>query len=675
MVFLFSSNNAVAKTPKGYHSLSGNTVESEHYEIRKIDSVSDNVYFDEINNNFIIGWYGYKKINEKGYVIDSYVHSGDLFISGTFFDEKTYIDWAITGNKIPQKYSRIIDADRLSDDEFKHYIDSTDEVEFEQFYGDKKWARAFLKIEDRWMVLETVKRFDDFSIEVGKNYIQNKKNRLMRLKSAGNRQLIFSKGIEKNKNLEGLDNKLSIKHFDKKGSSSIPFLDINGRGWDGDYGMGYFRIVHQNETLYFKASTIKTYTVKTYGYSPRIEIYMAPEQYRSRVSIALIKLNNAEKSERESNEVGMYVLREKINISDEAIANYEKRGVSFGTYLFHKNKFDWKPVFEGFADKSGKIQSISYFTGEKESIKKPLETPIALKSRTIPKEISFTWDRSIKDSKGFSIFFERRLFQWDSPQESINFKLILDRDEMVEIFQRLSTERKLIELKFVMENLDNNSAFLSTWITSGVETLKVENARLKTVDNSLDFNRDALRMHFERGRINIDYLAALESIKALPEYFLSSGSIVKESYFSDEYALDLAQQSTKLLIAQLSTSELKNVRRILTHYIDKILPYVSRVKKNNDVASLGLVYCTASRDRKMCKKIFDKLLPSLDVNKLDNEILLYNLACYYSVNDEKDNMLKTIKRAVKYGKTSAQFMQDSDFEKYWKDTDFLSAIN
>jgi len=65
------------------------------------------VLFDPLTSNIIVcnrqGATSSFKINEKGYVIDSYSHGSTLLISGVFFDEFILLDWAITGNKMPQK--------------------------------------------------------------------------------------------------------------------------------------------------------------------------------------------------------------------------------------------------------------------------------------------------------------------------------------------------------------------------------------------------------------------------------------------------------------------------------------------------------------------------------------------------------------------------------------------
>lgn len=672
MALYCSISGAMARMPKGYPFINDKTIESERYEVRNINKASwaEHVLFDTANNHLIVstGWIDaeYWKINEKGYVIDEYSHNSSLLLSGILFDEHSYVDWAITGNKVPQKYSKIIDADVLSEDEFNQYYNSADEVEYDEFYDETKQVRIYLKIKNKWMVLETTKRIDEFDgyansdyHEVtSKRYPKKQKNRLKVL--TGGRSTLWDDSTSK----------IFIKHFDKKGSSSRPFLDINNRGWDGYYGVGYFQVNIQDEQLYFKAQTAKMDS----SFYPAIDIYMVPEQYRFKFEPVLIKVNAATRYRRPPDEIGMYVLRKKISTTDEAIANFEKKGVSFGTYLFHNKKFNWKPVFTGFSNRSSEIRQINYFNNVTEPFNDQLTSEPASKKRAMPKEIIFDWIIPKNITGAMSILFDGTFYQWSAPHKSIYFDLVFDRTETIEAFQLLSGNDELIKIELRMEKLDDNSHLLSAWIGNGIQVVKLKNATLKTQNNNIDFDENELRQRFKNVRMNKAYQAALNDASRLPEYFLITEDVAKNSDDAGDYAHLFANQTTKLLLKHFSTSTFVNAKKLLTHYITEIVPYSELSKKTNDVASLGLVYCISSNDDAMCKKIFDELLPRLKISKLDNEVLLFNLACYYSINNEKENMLKSIKQAIKYGKATEEFMEDNDFKHYWEDADFLNAV-
>jgi len=677
MLLFFFSNSAVAKAPEGYRSIANNKVESEKFELRKtnIDFARMQLLFDPLTNNIIVGngsniTHCYK-MNEKGYVVDSFSRDSTLLISGVFFDEFTYVDWAITGNKVPQKYSEIIDADALTEKEFKRYISSADEVDYNKFYGKNERVRVYLKIKDSWMVLETAKRFNDFSTDINDSHYEVKST--VYPKKLRNRLVPLTAESYRN-NWKNPDNKIIIKHFKKEGSSSSRFMDINGMTWDGDYGTGYFQIKHQDDVLYFKAHTTKSYS----KFSPDIEVYVVPDEYSSKVNISLIELSRHSKNKRSVEEAGLYVLRDKINLTDELIEDYEKRGVSFGTYLFHKLKIDWKPVFTGFFEGQGALSKINYFTESVEEFNMPLMSEFESKKRTLPKEIVFNWNgfEGVEGVEGvINIMFNAEIYQWNVSNKPIYIKLLINREELIETFQMLNVDDRPIEIKMAMEKIDDHHVFLSTWASNGIKSFQLNLIDLVTRDNNSEINEKELTQYFEKARLDLDYQAALKNFSVLPAYFNTSEFIARYSDYTDDYAFVFADQTTKMLIASLSNSDFKHSKQLLMHYIETLMPRTGRNKKADDVASIGLILCINSKDSDTCKIIFDKLLPELDVAKLDNEVLLYNLACYYSINNDKANMLKSIKQSIKHGKAAAQFIQDADFKAYKKDTDFLDAIN
>jgi hypothetical protein len=66
--------------------------------------------------------------------------------------------------------------------------------------------------------------------------------------------------------------------------------------------------------------------------------------------------------------------------------------------------------------------------------------------------------------------------------------------------------------------------------------------------------------------------------------------------------------------------------------------------------------------------------PNFDPAKQTNGTLMYNLSCHYAVSGDKPRMLQSVTAALRLGKPRTQFMQDTDFERYWNDEEFLSAL-
>lgn len=56
------------------------------------------------------------------------------------------------------------------------------------------------------------------------------------------------------------------------------------------------------------------------------------------------------------------------------------------------------------------------------------------------------------------------------------------------------------------------------------------------------------------------------------------------------------------------------------------------------------------------------------------DVLAYNLACYYALEGDRENLLDMTARAVRLGKDKRQFLADEDFRPYLEDEDFLAAL-
>jgi len=65
-----------------------------------------------------------------------------------------------------------------------------------------------------------------------------------------------------------------------------------------------------------------------------------------------------------------------------------------------------------------------------------------------------------------------------------------------------------------------------------------------------------------------------------------------------------------------------------------------------------------------------KLMPK----EITNPSLAFNLACSSALRKDKPKMLEAIRLALDLGKRPEQFLTDSDFEAYRKDTDFLAVL-
>lgn len=72
---------------------------------------------------------------------------------------------------------------------------------------------------------------------------------------------------------------------------------------------------------------------------------------------------------------------------------------------------------------------------------------------------------------------------------------------------------------------------------------------------------------------------------------------------------------------------------------------------------------------------FDLLLKEIEkLEEITQVLLAYNLACGFAHFNRKKALLRFVEVAIYLGKTKEQFLEDTDFEKFWQDEDFLKAI-
>jgi len=138
---------------------------------------------------------------------------------------------------------------------------------------------------------------------------------------------------------------------------------------------------------------------------------------------------------------------------------------------------------------------------------------------------------------------------------------------------------------------------------------------------------------------------------------------------------DFANYTTKLIIQYLQQGQFEEPIQIFNNYMDNLLPKVGFHDKSYDVASNALVLGILSKDEAICKKVFGELLgKDFIIQDNTNEMLLFNLSCYYAINKDKDSLIPAVKQAIKLGKPAQQFLSDNDFADFHEDEDFLAVL-
>lgn len=138
----------------------------------------------------------------------------------------------------------------------------------------------------------------------------------------------------------------------------------------------------------------------------------------------------------------------------------------------------------------------------------------------------------------------------------------------------------------------------------------------------------------------------------------------------------LAHFTTLLIIKACEKNDFETARIYLDSYIDSIVPYAGLSGKSLDVASMGIALSILSSDDDIYLRIEKHIIgEGFDLSKIKNATLLFNLACRYSLEHDKESLLNASKYALQQGMSAEQFVKESDFDAYRNDEDFLAMVN
>ncbi len=172
-----------------------------------------------------------------------------------------------------------------------------------------------------------------------------------------------------------------------------------------------------------------------------------------------------------------------------------------------------------------------------------------------------------------------------------------------------------------------------------------------------------------------DFEHALKNTELVQHYIDNSEQLAKGSKTPKSLSFAFANYTTKLLIKTIEQSKFEDSKLLFCSYLHNICPYTGLDEKSEDIASNGLVLSILTKDSTISELIFERLLnESFTIENTSNAILLYNLACYYSLENDKKNLLIATKFAIKHGKEASQFLNDSDFDGFMNDADFMGVL-
>jgi hypothetical protein len=459
---------------------------SEHYELVKLTGNINNssikqAYYVKENDTYILQtempyhsvpgadkWVDLWRINKYGYITDVFSARNSLLGSVFFFDEY-YIDWIYSGDRVKKQYAQSLDADSLSEATFTQYLNDALEVYF-GYGSEEKGYPIYLRLNNGCIKLRTKK--NPYTTDLVNRY---RKDALVRLTNK----------IDRAYDWTNPENIISVEKTKKTGSRTKPFfsMDLNSHGWQGSYGKGNFIINHQNEKLNFSAFNILRDGIN----EPDIVLYSSAELPNNTSNLLLLELYGRSGNARPQDEIGMYIVRPKRNLTPTIIAEFEKQNISFGSYLIDNADYEWKPVFEGFDAYPFVIRQIKYFNGIQQDLEAKNSKQNILKQ--IPKEFDIRISTPLQNPvKKFKLVLGKRIYSWGDSSTSAYVLLNFDKTEISQAFNELSKTLKPIEL--VLALLPGKNYFtLSLQLCSGDRVIELHNTVLSTTADANDLNR------------------------------------------------------------------------------------------------------------------------------------------------------------------------------------------
>ncbi len=176
--------------------------------------------------------------------------------------------------------------------------------------------------------------------------------------------------------------------------------------------------------------------------------------------------------------------------------------------------------------------------------------------------------------------------------------------------------------------------------------------------------------------LDVEYNDALEDSNLVPDFLKVSSGLVEHQTVEKDNADNLVGFYNNLLNNNVENTS--HQFEIIDTFINKIEPAIKSFRKdeifnkNFEIfVSNSLGITIAHKNESLKLKIYKMLGDHFDLKELKHGTLLYNLACDYSLNKDKQKMLQAIELAIEKGKNPVNFTKDSDFKFYYTDPDFI----
>lgn len=690
----FFSTLLGAKPPEPYPHLSDNTAASQSYEARKVlQGDVEGLFAIPRTKQVVAAAGGYLwKFSAQGELVDSLREPSDLFTSGVAFTPLYYLDWVFTGERQRKAYGPALNGNALSPAQLRATLDKADVVEF----GDTDttaWAYIWKAGKAQIMDITAHRAdVDDYcnqrthsaeALRWNATCLNDYKTRPQAWKEVEPAQFqgysdsppLRAKVVGFDRRKYHLEEGLGGQVFGATIGLALKAMGVPGslpdRYWFGD---AHTDLYVGKEVIKFKAfvanagggyrfSDMRWWDPAPIapGTSPWFTQHMRTYQQRAGES-ALLPFYEKD--------IGLYVVRPKGTGQPAATQGLMP---------------DWRPVFEGPKANGTAVTGMVEFAGQTPA------TPPAHYWLRAPKVKRYADQGPTVDVQPLWPALRQvptaLLVQWDKSydEETTVLRVALDVDETTTAFNTLRTNKVQttpLELVVQVPDISGPMDGMQVQLRSGDKTVPLTKARFTYV---MKPPLEKVSDHALRGVLQTATAAAkVPGAAGLPAFLKQAQAFAQDKEHAEALAPNVTAAYAELINDYNRQKDFKATATLVRHYLKEVHPFIGHYSKDPGqpynitvIASqtLAIYAPLAALDKDLVPAVMATLIgPKFDPTKQTNGTLMYNLACYYAVSGDKPHMLDSITAARRLGKPTAQFMADTDFEKYWKDAEFLKVL-
>lgn len=671
--------------PPDYPRLSDNTAASQNLEVRKVlHGQVEGLFALPRTRQLVAVAGGYLwKFGPHGELLDSLRVPSGIHTSGIVFTPQYYTDWVYSGERQRKAYAPTVDGNRLSQGELFAELDRAEHVEFGRnetsawaylLSGGKAWVLDITRWRDK---VDTYCRQRTHSDEkLGWNatclngyrparkgwqeiepedfYRSPPDTSHARVVDFQRRRLHLEEGISGQ--LLGATVGVALKALGVPGN-------LPSRYWFGDAST---ELRVGGEVLRFKAFIPREdgryhfpnmawwdLSPALPGASPWFTVH--PRSYLHHPGEEAL-LRHYEK------DIGLYVVRPRGAVP--APATDREAGT-------------WRPVFNGPTTHSYAVSGNVEFAAAPAAhtwLRKPeARQRIAGLGPQIPMEA--LWPALREPPVALTL-------QWNASSEEEETRLRIDLPAVPtrSAFERLAGGKGPVELVVQVPDLQGPVSGISVLLRSGSLQQALPGARIAYLGQPprpASTRAETLRVLREANA------AAQRSPGALPAFLQAAQDLAQDLQRAQDLSSDITHAYAQLVNHFNGQRDFASSSRLVRHYLAQVYPHVGKYRRDDKevynvgvIASQTLAFALHTNEPDLAQAVMATLIGAgFDPAVQTNGTLMYNLACYYALTGDKARMLQAAARARSLGKPPSQFLQDTDFDRYRQDADFLQVVN